>query len=326
MKIAILKLVIIVLFALNGCAAWNAASAEEYFAIGMAYFDMGKFAEAEKWLIRAKSRDRTMNASEYNLGRIAFETQRYEDAAMHFESILKRDPYNVMALQATAFTYIRMGDIEKAHDFYKRVLDLVPESADDGYNYALVLFAMEKYDEVERILSKEEYALLDNNDVLLLFARAQKEQGKVEAIDSFDKWLTNNTNAKISFEFAQLLEEHDFFARALEEYREINEGLTETSTDPSKQDIGFTIARLLLIADSESTEGVKELETAVEAGFRDIEKIEELLEDERISAANKDSIRIILSDAKRAAEEDETDVTDEETDITDEDENEEADT
>ncbi|MCL2271042.1 MAG: tetratricopeptide repeat protein, partial [Treponema sp.] len=59
--------------ALNGCASWGAASAEEYFSIGMAYYDMGKFAEAEKWLNRAKARDRTMSASEYNLGRIAFE-------------------------------------------------------------------------------------------------------------------------------------------------------------------------------------------------------------------------------------------------------------
>jgi tetratricopeptide (TPR) repeat protein len=297
----LLLLLLIILLTINSCASWGAASAEEYFAIGMAYYDMGKFAEAEKWLNRARAKDRTQSASEYNLGRIAFETGRYDDAIKHFEAVLKRDPVNVLALKAAAYTYIRAGDIEKASALYDRVLALVPESADDGYNYALVLFAMKKYPEAEQVLKNHEFALLDNNDVLLLYARAQKEQNKPEAIDSYDKWLTNNTGAQVRYEYAQLLEAQEMYARAQEEYRLAMDGLPAGSVDPSKQEVRFSIARLLLIADAASGEGITQLQEAVNDGFADTEKISGLLAEERISAANKESVRAIVSQLEQAA-------------------------
>lgn len=300
---------------LSGCASSRAASAEEYFSLGMAYFDLGQnakdassrtknFTEAEKWLNRARSVDKTKVASEYNLGRIAFETRRYEEAAKHFESILKRDPENVMALKAAAYTRIKTGEIKKAEAHYRKLLELVPESADDGYNYALVLYAMEKYAEAEEALSGREFALLENSDVLLLYARAQKAQNKVEAIDTYAKWLESaaSPDPKARYEYAQLLEGQELYARALEEYRVILAGLAADSTDPKKTDVRFTIAKLLLVADSASEEGVTELQGAVSDGFKDLEALEKLAADERISAENKSGIRKIIDEAKQAEE------------------------
>jgi tetratricopeptide (TPR) repeat protein len=285
------------------CASFGAASAEEYYSIGMAYYDIGKYEEAEKWLNRAKSKDRTKNASEYNLGRIAFEAKRYDDAIKHFEAVLKKDPNNVLALKAAAYTYIKNDNIEKASNMYKRLLALVPESSDDGYNYALVLFAMKKYEEAEQVLKTYEYALLDNNDVLLLYARAQKEQGKPEAIDTYASWLVNNSDAKVRHEYAQLLESQQMYARALEEYRTAYAALSSGSVDPSKPEVRFTIARLMLTADPENTEGTAELQAAVSEGYNDFEEMEKLLDDARITAANKNEIRKIISEGKLAAEE-----------------------
>ncbi|MCL2044083.1 MAG: tetratricopeptide repeat protein [Treponema sp.] len=285
-----------------GCASRGAISAEEYFAIGMAYFDMGRYAEAELWLNRARARDRTMNASEYNLGRIAFETGRFDDAIKQFESIIKRDPDNVLALRAAAYTEIRRGEIEKAAAWYARLLELVPESADDGYNHALVLFAMEKYAEAEDVLQNYEFALLENADVLLLFARIQKEQGKPEAIDTYASWLNNNTDVKVRFEYGQVLESHDMFARALEEYHEALVALADTSRDPSRPEVRFAIARVLLVAESDKPDGVAELREAVAGGFDDVDAIALLLDDRRISAVNREDIRTIHTEVLRAVE------------------------
>lgn len=292
-----------------GCRGM-ATSAEEYYAIGMAYFDMGRYEEAEKWLNRAKQADRTMTASQYNLGRIAFETQNYSEAIKHFENVLKRDPNNILALKAAAYTRIKMGDIEAADRHYSKLLELVPESADDGYNHALVLYAMERYEEAEKVLDSYPFALQEEGEVLLLYARTQKALNKIEAIETYSKWLNNNSNNKARYEYAQVLEKHELYARATEEYKK---AIADSEEDNSvnRAELRFSLARVLLIADSGSSEGMTNLNAAISDGFSDIAEVEKLQKNTKISAAHRESIRNIVNtlaqaaEAKAAAEEEE---------------------
>jgi tetratricopeptide (TPR) repeat protein len=282
-----------------GCIGM-AATAEEYYSIGMAYFELGKFEDAERWLIRARQADRTYVASQYNLGRLAFENKRFEEAARHFEGILRRDPDNVLALRASAYTRIRLGHIDIAQRHYTRLLQLIPESADDGYNHALVLYAMGRYSEAETVLERYPFALQDNKDIQLLFARSQAAQNKIEAIDSFANWLEHNTDIKAHFEYARILEYHEFYARSLEELRKVQTAATATSTDPSQNEIRFAIARVLLIAEAESNAGITEMQGAVTDGFNDIEAIEELMNNPKISRTNVEALRGIVTNIQRA--------------------------
>jgi uncharacterized protein YfbU (UPF0304 family) len=76
--------------------------------------------------------------------------------------------------------------------------------------------------------------------------------------------------------------------------------LTETEeTDSLKREIRFNLARVLLIADSTSTEGITELQAAVNEGFKDITAIEELLKNDKITDLNKDSIRNIINSMQK---------------------------
>jgi tetratricopeptide (TPR) repeat protein len=286
------------LFSYISCATMGAASAEEYFSMGMAYFELGKYEEAEQWLNRARAVDKTKTASEYNLGRIAFETGRYKDAASYFEKVLAKDPLNVMALKAAAYTRIKTGEIEEAEKLYRRVLDLAGDSADDGYNYALVLFAMKKYEEAEALIRGRQYALLENKDMLLLYARIQDAQDKVEAVDSYAKWLVDNSDPKIRCEYAQVLEKAELYARALEEYRAALAELARDSKDPTRGELRYAIARLIFIADGENPEGITELRGAITDGYNDIETLEKLLTDERIGAALRDEIKTVIDGVK----------------------------
>jgi len=294
----------------SGCAGL-AASAQEYYSIGMAYYELGKYEEAEKWLNRAKQADRTMAASQYNLGRIAFETKDYEEAAKHFEGILRKDPDNLLALRAAAFTRIKMNEIEKAEKHYNKILALVPESADDGYNHALVLFAMERYTKAEEVLEKYSFPLQDNNDMILLYARTQKALNKVEAIDTYARWLAGNSDKKVRYEYAQLLEKHELFARAMEEYRTIltafdtasSSAASASTEEIKKHDVRFSLARLLLTADAASGDGITEMETAVKEGYNNIEEIETLQKNTKVSAVNRDKLRTIVNNLQKAAEE-----------------------
>ena len=278
------------------CASRGAVQAEEYFSIGMAYYDLGKYTEAEQWLNRARLADKTMTASEYNLGRIAFETGRYDEAARHFENILSKDPDNVMALKSAAYSRIKNGDLGKAEALYDRVLALVPESADEGFNYALVLYGLQKYEKCEEVLNRYPFALEENASSMLLMARTQKAQGKVEAADSFAKWLVTGTpGAQGLYEYAQVLENAGLYARALEQYRDIIKILAQDTPQLKKSEIRFNIARLLFIADPENAEGLSELNSSISEGFSDKDAIESLLADERISLSNREEIKTILN-------------------------------
>jgi len=287
------------LIAILGCAG-TAATAEEYYLIGMAYFDLGKFEDAEKWLNRARQADRTMIASTYNLGRLAYEMQRYEEAARHFENILKRDPNNVLALRAAAYTRIMLGDLTAAEKYYSRLLELVPESADNGYNHALVLFAMRRYSAAEEILEKYPFALQEDRDVMLLYARTQAALNKIEAIESYANFLNYHSDVKARFEYAQRLEFHELYARALEEFRKAHSEASASSLDPKRSDIRFGIARVLLIADGASNEGITELQGAVNDGFNDIPAIERLIN--RVNTSNREALRNIINNIRIASE------------------------
>jgi len=308
MKNLFFAILILIAAVICGCAT-AATSAQEYFSIGMAYFELGKYEEAEMWLNRAKQFDRTMAASQYNLGRIAFEMQRYNEAAEHFEDILIKDPDNVLALRAAAYSRIKTGEIDIAQTHYDRLLELVPENADDGYNHALVLYAMERYAEAEQVLEKYSTTSLyssmsDNRDIHLLYARTMSAQNKIEAIDSFSAWLNEGSDPKVRYEYALALEYHELYARAIEEYRKAISEVTSQTNNIKKSDIRFALARVLLIADGESTEGIIEMQNAVAEGFNDAAEIEKLIEGGKVTGANRDSLRDLVSSIRRELETD----------------------
>ena len=295
-KFTFFMLVLAAIVLLAACAT-NAATAEEYYDMGMAYFELGKYDEAEYWLNRAKNSDRTMAASEYNLGRIAYAAGRYKEAAEHFERILVRESDNVMALKGAAYSRIKNGDLDLARAHYAKVLLLVPESADDGYNYALVLYAMEDYSLCEDTLKKYEHSLETDNDALLLYARAQAAQGKPEAADSYDKWIEKSRAPYplVNYEYGKVLVSLELYAKALEQFRD---GLRLSANDrvfPRERDFRFEIGSLLLVADPGNEEGISEIKLAIENGFDDAQALERLLNDSRITEADRDNIRRLYS-------------------------------
>jgi tetratricopeptide (TPR) repeat protein len=299
-------LVMIFTFCGISCASARlVASAEEYYTLGMAYFELGKYEDAEYWLNRARYVNKTRIATEYNLGRIAFERGRYGEALKYFERILAKDSENILALRAAAYTKIKLSDIEGAENYYDRVLRLVPESYDDGYNYALVLFAMDKTDKAEEVLLKYDLIIDANSDAVLLLARVQAKLDKVEAVDNYDRYLQAKPDNKVRFEYAELLEKNEFYARAQEEYNTILEGLpaggsSGESGDLTKPRLLFAVARLLLIAESDSDSGITALSRAVEEGFKDIPALEALLEEPKITDAQKEEIRRVITDLESA--------------------------
>jgi hypothetical protein len=108
----------------------------------------------------------------------------------------------------------------------------------------------------------------------------------------------------VRYEYAQVLEAAEFFARALEEYRAViaalPQGQSTESAAPARTDVRVAAARLLLIADPEKNDGIAELETAVSEGLTDTEKLTPLLDEPGISADHKTEIRRIIENVEKA--------------------------
>jgi hypothetical protein len=106
------------------------------------------------------------------------------------------------------------------------------------------------------------------------------------------------------------LEQGEFYAKALEEYRALLNALPQgpaaskdgESPALSRPNIRFALGRLLLIADPESEEGINELTLAVTDGFSGAGELEKLTEDSRISDARKDEIRRLIYNINTAKE------------------------
>jgi tetratricopeptide (TPR) repeat protein len=134
----------------------------------------------------------------------------------------------------------------------------------------------------------------ENKDTLLLLARSQNALNKIEAADTYDLWLQRNKDGAVRFEYAQVLEDNDFYARSLEEYRKALEEFTEDTALLTNADIRFSIARLTLTIDPENENGITELQEAVDAGYKDEEALQKLYEDERVLEKNREEIRKII--------------------------------
>ncbi|MDR2211707.1 MAG: hypothetical protein LBO65_09640 [Spirochaetaceae bacterium] len=238
-KAGFLLLILCISFGLGSCIS-AALKAEEYYAIGAAYFDLKKYDEAAMWFNRSKFHRVTKTASEYYLGRIAYAQARYKEAILFFERILEKDQENITALKAAAYTCIKTEELEKAGDYYRRVLTLVPESSDEGFNYAMVLLAMDKNEEAEQALIK--YNNTENPQALLLLARAQRRLGKPEAADAYSASLLKGGNDNVRLEYAEYLESQELHEQALAEYRLILEN--ETAEEGLKEQAREALGRL----------------------------------------------------------------------------------
>jgi tetratricopeptide (TPR) repeat protein len=258
--------------------------AEDYYALGKAYFDLGNYEEAGKWFTKSKFNEKTKLASMYNLGRVSFERGSYDKALEYFESILKTDPENLTALKAAAYTCAKTGDTQAALEYYRRAVALLPENAEERYNYALLLATLEMYEDAETVLLSNDGILsptdsLDNKKLLLL-ARVQKSLGKPEAVDGYNAYLAKIDDPAVRFEFAEILEEQKLYAKALEEYVRLNE-TPQSGTDtkqPEKSLVLFRIARVMLISDPADEEGLAALEEALKNGYTDLTEIDALFE------------------------------------------------
>uniref|UniRef100_A0A7C3HZ66 Tetratricopeptide repeat protein n=1 Tax=Gracilinema caldarium TaxID=215591 RepID=A0A7C3HZ66_9SPIR len=282
------------------CASGPASvSEDELYSLGKAYYDLGKYSEAEVWFQRASNFKKTKNASMYYLGRIAFQQQKYENAARIFEALLKSDQDNVLLLKAAAFSNLKAQKFEKAELQYKRVIELVPGSKDSTYGYALVLYGLQKYDDAYRLLKDLKADSDEDRDALLLLARTEYKLSFPEALDHYSKWLEKGDDPVVLKEFAEVAEQQALYSRAIEAYKKIKQTNRAEAAGLQKGEIDFLIGRLIMIADPSDSQGKASIETSLSLGYVNKEKIDALLADSRLSETQRQSLVVLFTEKSK---------------------------
>ncbi|MFA6507073.1 MAG: tetratricopeptide repeat protein [Treponemataceae bacterium] len=260
--------------------------AEEYFSIASAYFDLGKYTEAERWFNLARLHEKTRFASEYNLARIAFQKNESEDAARRFENLLTHDPSNAMVLRAAAYSWMKAEKWDKALGLFERIADMLPETEDARYNFALALSSAGRLEEAVEKIKPYVARRPDDRESLLLLARTERKLGKPEAADRYVAALKLKEDLSVQLELAEVFESLQLYARALETFRALVEAPAEIPK-VGKPFLRFRAARVMFLAGEDVSKSFAELKLAVSAGFNDVALIRALAEDEKLSESTK---------------------------------------
>jgi len=114
-------------------------NADDYFRLGMAYFQGTEFVSASDALGRMREIAPADFRADLHLGRIAVEENRPQEAEQHFQTALAKVPTSVAVLLALAQLEMRQQQYEEAATYFASVIESGDERPQVYYNHVLAL-------------------------------------------------------------------------------------------------------------------------------------------------------------------------------------------
>ena len=253
----------------------------EYYAIGNAWLDMGRYEKALDAYRSALRLDPAFVKADYNLALTYARMRSTADAESILNRLLAEDPRNVTLLSTLAWAYHLGGRDGEALATYDRVLAAAPESVDAWYNSALILWNEgKKAEALER--TRRMLALAPEDPQGLLAAGSLLLEGgdAASAEDFLGRYIQRKPDdLEGRFLLAQALESQRAFARAIAAYDGI------LGRDQKQAGAWFGRARLLLTVVEDPERGLEALGRALALGFADKEAARALLASEGLKEA-----------------------------------------
>ncbi|TVQ25482.1 MAG: hypothetical protein EA382_06960 [Spirochaetaceae bacterium] len=268
--------------------------AVEYYNLGTAYFEIGRYERSAEFLARAITLDDSLARAGYNLSRAYAMLGRYADSATQLELLLAGDPDNVLVISTLAYVEYRRGDLDRAAVLFDRAIDLNPAGVDLLINRATIAELQDDSDRGLELLVRAVDLDPSRVGIRRRIADAFVAAGRpLDAIDALRRLRTeqpDDTDATLLL--AGLLASERFVAEAIDAYAAV--AANEALDDAVRARAGFAQARLLLVDAREADLGIESLLLAIELGYRDAESVRGLLADD---IAGRDRVVDLLTDA-----------------------------
>lgn len=256
----------------------NTDLAKEYYSLGTAYYELKKYKEASTYFSRAVALDATLNQAGYSLARALAETGDYDGAWTNLDQLLAKDPANLLVRKTQAWIRYQQDRKAEALSLYQMVLEASPADADSLYNAGLVSYDLNKNQEALKYLEAWQALGNSGNDFLRLLAdvyqRLDLKEKTIATLEALAKADDKNRLAWATLaDLQESLKHYDKMLAALLKLETLGSSASGAA-DPA---LLYRIAVLQLTQINDEAKALEYFGKALEAGFKDKDKVKELL-------------------------------------------------
>lgn len=259
--------VIALAITLSDCATSPAdhALAVEWYGVGNAWLDAGKWSEAGKAYDRALDLDPGLVAASYNAARALIEAASYDKALAILDKLTATDSRNVRFIGLRAYALYKAGRMAEATTAYENAWALNQWAPDVVYNSALLALEAGDAEKALERIGPLASAKPDDDAVITLQARAFLKVGKADEAQALLEDLRSRGKADAGTleSLGALYEKSENYAKALDVYAEA------VAKDAKLAGSWFALARIRLTQADDAKAGLDALTRALDAGYAD---------------------------------------------------------
>jgi tetratricopeptide (TPR) repeat protein len=267
--------------------------ARDYYNIGNAYSDLERLEDAAQYYRRALELDPSINQAAFNLARAALETGEDREALRMLRSLEDQDSENLLVKEMLGFAWYRIGDSEKAAECYRASLEIDGAHIRSLYNLTLLEKDAENWTAargyLERLLELE-----DEKEYRLLLGELAAAEGDAEGALLYyeDLLIDYEGDAGIYQDMKDLYLEVERYGKALEMLDLV---IASEKDENRKGEYYFEKCSIEIETLQDIVNGRKDLKAALDAGFRDQEKLDALAE--KVQPAYRLEVKELIREA-----------------------------
>ncbi len=260
------------LLLLSSCSSFRYEEelVEAYYNLGNAYSDLGMLDDSASVFIRALQIDPSFPSAAYNLGIVHIQSGAYKQGIDVLTDLLKRNPGNTVIMKILAWGFFKKGDIHQAIEVYDSILVIDSYNVDVLNNITILMMKDSMYKEAYPYLVRLESIEDANINTLYNLGIAERELSLSSGALWFESAHIKDKSVKeYLIALIDALKTERSYSSVIEYY----DALLEIDPDPV---LFFDKAFILLTAIEDYSLGIPALEKAMEGGFSDLERIDEL--------------------------------------------------
>ena len=131
-------LIIFIIFTSCQSSSFRVEISQDYYNIGNAYSDLGEYAKSAEYYQRALDLNPALNQAAFNLARTNLEIDDYESALKLLLGLESEDPENLFVLEMLGYSWYKMGDEDRAGEYYRKSLNIDPAHPRSLYNMSIL--------------------------------------------------------------------------------------------------------------------------------------------------------------------------------------------